>query len=182
MDEKKTVTNTGSDNTKKPAVDAKDEALLAEEAKVKAEVDHTLDSLHEQMSEEEQKVHAEIHKELQIEREAIRKAQAAAQARAEAAESAFSRTSRHAGEELASRAARLNAKAESFDDGLEHDSDEVSKWAGARLNEYRQNAYDSMDSFAREMESDPKKALVDALKMALMIIGALALLRGIFKH
>ncbi|MBF0578870.1 hypothetical protein IM774_03510 [Erysipelotrichaceae bacterium RD49] len=188
MEDNKSVQENAAADEMQPStpVEHKIEEIQDEaQAKVKA--------LHEQLIADQKKAEAELQKELakrknefSAARQKIDQAKAKAAAELQKAdvelEAKLTADSKTEGQHLEQAAKELNIKMDQFDEGLDQKSEEFTKRAEEKLNAVRRTAEDTIDGFANEMQQDPKQALIEAAKAGLMIIGAIALLKGLFRR
>ncbi len=140
-----------------------------------------LETLAAKIHSEENTAKEELAKDVQEEKADLEKARAEFQQAGEQARQKLDRMSRNAGRSLEEFNDRLNAEVQEAGKEIDADSDSFVKKAEERFNDFRASADQTIDSFANEMQQDPKKALIDGLKAGLMIIGAIALIKGLFR-
>ncbi len=185
MEENKLVQNDTEVKADAPVGNKVDEVEKRAEAKMKA--------LHEKLMEDQKKAEAQArdelahqkaeleqaHKELEQLRTAAREETKKAD---DEMESRFVSDSKKEGAQLAKAAKEFDGRLNQFNTQFDQKAEDFSRKAEDHFNAVRQGAMNTIDDFADEMQQDPKQALIEAGKMALMIIGAIALLKGIFRR
>lgn len=114
--------------------------------------------------------------------EAEAKAKADWKHAASEAEEKFDQYSRQAGARLGHYASVLDAQAKENDDEFDDQFNDFASEARDRMGDLRERAVSQVSDFANEMQTDPKQAFLDAAKAGLMIIGLIALIKGLFRR
>lgn len=185
MEENKPVQNDAEVKADAPVENKIDEAQERAEAKMKA--------LHEKLIEDQKKAEARLQQQLDHQKAELEQAhkeleqvRAAAKEEIKKAddemESRFVSDSKKEGVQLADAAKEFDGRLNEFNTHFDQKAEDFSRKAEEHMNAVRQGAMNTIDDFADEMQRDPKRALIEAGKMALMLIGAIALLKGIFRR
>ncbi len=156
--------------------------LEAKAAELKEDAIRDFDAASEKAREQGEKFKAEASEIKEQAKETAATLQADWKHAAKEADANFREKSAQAGTFLKEQATKLDDLDTKGFDQAGSQFEEFASQAGDKVNDLKQKAAEKIDDFADQLQKDPKEAMIEAAKAGLMFIGAIALLKGIFKH